>query len=282
MALISRNDEQIKVGLTIGLTAGSSSFVFDGTSGKLDYRYYDLVVSEISGRGILVKGLDFSWNSVTGTFTLLQSGDLFQNNQFYNIHFEPLAGSTPSVSGIIIDYTYFIRNINIPNIAPTPNNPILERLNSFIEKYEPECLLNILGYELYKLLLTESSQRMLDIIYGAEYFDEVGDLRKWNGLVYDPKISLIANYIYYFFQEASATQTTGVATSVSKTESAVSVSPADKMINAWNFFSSETKSLIIFLWMKKDGSDKRVYPEFSSSQYFKTVDFSRHNNIFGI
>jgi hypothetical protein len=94
-------------------------------------------------------------------------------------------------------------------------------------------------------------------------------------------ISLIANYIYYYFQEASATQTTGVSTSVSKPDAGVNVSPADKMINAWNFFSEQTFEMEEFLWLQESGGS-RTYPEFTDKQFHKTMDFSRPNNVFGI
>lgn len=87
----TRYDEQIRVGTTIGLVAGASGFVFDGTGGKPDYRGYQIVPTEISGRGILINGVDYSWNYATGEFQLLLPGDLLQPNAYYNIHFEPSA-----------------------------------------------------------------------------------------------------------------------------------------------------------------------------------------------
>jgi hypothetical protein len=183
----------------------------------------------------------------------------------------------------IIDSTYFVRKINIPNIdaSVNPRNaPILERLNSFIDQYEPECLVNILGYELYKVVKSETSQRVSDLINGAEFTDDEGRFRKWRGLVYEPKVSLIANYVYYKFQEDSAKQTTGVSTSVNKTASGDSKSPEYKMLDAWNFFSSETREMVSFLWNKNRLSPE-VYPEFNY-RYNETLYFSRPTNFLGI
>jgi hypothetical protein len=272
MSLIVRNDEQVQVGTTVGLVAGSSSFTFDGSSvGVPDYRGYEIVISEISGRGVLIRGVDYSWNSSTGIFTLLQVGDIFQPNTFYNVHFEIQGGlllySIVAYGKSIIDESFFIRDITIPN---TSNEAVLERLTLFIEKYEPECLKKIFGYKLYKLLKSEVSQRMTDIIFGTEYTDTYGNLCSWQGLVHDVNISLIANYVYFFFQEASATQTTGVSTSISKTESGTSVSPYFKMQSAWNFFSKEVNDLIYFLRSQSD-----VYPEISDWQFSKALEFSR-------
>lgn len=96
---LERGDEQIQVGVTTGLVAGATSFVFDGTGGKPDYRNYDITFSEIDGRGIMKKGVDYSWDKVSGTFQLLLAGDQFQNGVYYNIHFNPiLLSSSGSVS----------------------------------------------------------------------------------------------------------------------------------------------------------------------------------------
>lgn len=184
----------------------------------------------------------------------------------------------------LIDSSFFIRKINIPNVDPgvnQRNGPILERLNSFIAQYEPECLNNILGYALYKVLKLEDSPRMTELLNGAEYIDSDGVLRRWNGLKNDElKVSLIANYIYYKFQEDSAKQTTGVSTSVNKTASGDSKSPEYKMLDAWNFFSSETRKMVSFLW-NKNRLDTEVYPEFNY-RYNETLDFSRPTNFLGI
>ncbi|MEO7520390.1 MAG: hypothetical protein ABIW79_01110, partial [Gemmatimonas sp.] len=87
--LLSRKDEQIKVGTTVGFVTGATSFTFDGTGGKPDYIGWEIVPSELTGRGILVRGLDYSWDKTVGTFTLLQAGDVFPEFLYYNIHFEP-------------------------------------------------------------------------------------------------------------------------------------------------------------------------------------------------
>lgn len=100
-----RDDEQIKVGSTTGLVAGDSSFVFDGTGGKKDYRGWTIVVDECTGRDIMVEGLDFSWDKISGTFQLLQSGDLFASGQWYNIHFNSQLNEQVSSYPTVTDFT---------------------------------------------------------------------------------------------------------------------------------------------------------------------------------
>lgn len=181
----------------------------------------------------------------------------------------------------IINQSFFVGDLNIPNLSSaTAGTAILERLNVFIAKYEPQCLLQILGYPLYKVFTPESSARMTDLLDGAEYVDAAGNIQKWQGLVHDD-LSLIAAYIYYFYQQASASQSTGINTQIPKgAAGATPTSPVVKMVDAWNFFSKEVEDMLFFLWMKKDIDGNRVYPEFSASQYHKTKNLSRTINEF--
>lgn len=104
---------------------------------------------------------------------------------------------------MIINASYFVGEINIPN---TDSGPILERVNFFIQKYEPEFLTDLLGYPLYKAFITGISvvppavpaSRFTDIIFGAEYTDRNGIPRKWKGLVVtnSPVYALSGSYSY--------------------------------------------------------------------------------------
>lgn len=117
---LCRDDEQIKVGVTPGFNAGLQIVVFDGTDGKPNYIGWNIVPSELTGRGILDLGLDYSWNPLNGTFTLLQTGDTLQVNTKWNIHFDCIAqtsgNSTPTITDFeinlisadtVLDNTYF-------------------------------------------------------------------------------------------------------------------------------------------------------------------------------
>lgn len=277
---IPRIDEQIKVGTTLGLVAGAASFTFDGsTVGLKDYRNYEIVPTEINNRGILIRGVDYSWNYTTGQFDLLQPLDFFKVNTYYNIHFEnPVVAPGPVVVSSLVTLDYFVRDIELVNIDPTKgtNTPWVQKLNLFIQKYEQQCLSKILGYALYKALLNESSQRITDLVFGAEFTDLNGCLQKWKGLVRPSElISLIANYIFFYKEEYQKSSTTGTGTIIVKPEIGMLVSPGDKMSQAWNFFSEETYSMTDFLWVKKDGSGVRVYPEFTRYQYSETRRISR-------
>lgn len=285
MPIITRNDEQIQVGTTPGLVAGLSYFVFDGTFGKPDYRGFDLLIFEYAGRQPMIKDLDYSWDYVTGLFNLLQAPfgvqEVFQAAQWYTVQFQnPLPAPIIIVPANLIDWSYFIRDITIPNIDPTNerNAANYERINMFIQKYEPRCLTKILGYELYKVVLNETSQRILDLVYGAEYTNGFGKLVRWNGIVRpEVRISLIANYIYYYYQQSNATQTTGVSTSIAKTDAGRSTSPVEKMVNAWNFYSSEVKLMCDFLLYSEN-----EYLEINGWEVSNTLRISRTINLMSL
>lgn len=170
----------------------------------------------------------------------------------------------------IVNQSFFIREIELPNLTHASD---LERLTNSILKYEPQCLLKILGYPLYKLFGTESSTRMTELLSGGEYNDGEGNLRKWQGIVHNTTISLIANYVYFYIKSDKAIHTSGTGSSTSKSEAGNAISPSPQMCAAWNFFSAETFDMICFLWLKKiDGV--RVYPEFSYAQFLETKRFS--------
>lgn len=103
--LLTRNDEQIKCDTTIGFVSGTTTFIFDGTVGKPSYIGWDIVPSELTGRGILTKDLDYTWDKITGLFTLLQAGDVFQTSQYYNIHFEPIQNTAGNSILTINDFS---------------------------------------------------------------------------------------------------------------------------------------------------------------------------------
>lgn len=88
----------------------------------------------------------------------------------------------------LIDASYFVGELTIPN---TDSQPIAERVQWFIDKYEPQFLQMLLGYPLYKAFVAGMNvtppatpdQRFLDILYGKEYTDIQGRVQKWKGVI---------------------------------------------------------------------------------------------------
>lgn len=152
--LLVRNDEQIRVAYTPGLVEGATSFTFDGSEtavgsgiNKPDYVGWEIVPSEIGGRGILVRGLDYSWDVLTGTLTLLQPNDTFQFAQYFNIHFETSqtqAGN--SVAPTVRDFSIIFKDDNY-SLAPLDFSKklIVDPSGTYLEIQLPDITLVVEG-----------------------------------------------------------------------------------------------------------------------------------------
>jgi hypothetical protein len=95
----------------------------------------------------------------------------------------------------LIDKSYFNFDVSISDSA-------FNDVDNWIDRYEKEILTQLLGYELYKLVAnsTDTSGRLYDLINGKEYtvsHNGRDQLVKWNGLINEDKVSLIAYYVYY-------------------------------------------------------------------------------------
>lgn len=137
--LLTRDDEQIIVDTTPGFDAGLQVVVFDGTGGKPDYIGWTIVPSELTGRGILALDLDYTWDAITGTFTLLQAGDLLTTGTYYNIHFDPMIGSGGGSVPTITDFSSRIIDVD-DNILDTDfgGTIIFEPLGIYLEAQLPD------------------------------------------------------------------------------------------------------------------------------------------------
>jgi hypothetical protein len=136
---------------------------------------------------------------------------------------------------------YFKNEIRIPNILE--NGSYTTEITDAITKYETECRIDLLGYELNKLLEADLSegipqtQRFKDLVNGAEFtHPDTGQLLKWIGFVNNEKESLLAYYIYYNYVYNDNIHLSGVGSVNVQPENAVKVSPFDKLQIAWSKF----------------------------------------------
>lgn len=177
---LTRDDEQIQVDFTPGFVSGTNSFVFDGTSGKPDYTGWKIVPSELTGRGILVEGLDYSWDSATGTFTLLQGGDKFQTGNYYNIHFDPIvnpiANSYPTLRDFEIE---FINNTTVLDASFFGKKLIIEPGPAYIEVTLPPIATVVSG----RPLMVEVAGSLTP--FCVKFIPDSSDIINWlNGHIY--------------------------------------------------------------------------------------------------
>ena len=121
----------------------------------------------------------------------------------------------------LIDATYFVRDINLPAGA---YNTIV----ASVARYERDILIQLLGYDLYKLVAAYNSstspQRIKDIVEGKEY-TEGSHTVKWNGLKNSEKVSLLAYYVYIEYIRDHAVDFQNVGATASTVENGVNVGP---------------------------------------------------------
>jgi hypothetical protein len=177
----------------------------------------------------------------------------------------------------LIDHTYFIGELNIPN---TDRADVQERLALMIKKYEGEFFLDLFGYEMYKNFaanLSSPSGVWADLLNGVEYTYN-SKPAKWRGLKNSTdKLCILANYVYYHFMRDSETQTAGMGEVKTKPENAVSISPAGKMARAWNEMSTWIGEMIQFLNTNRDS-----YSGWSNQSSYSIERKFRPINIFGV
>lgn len=173
----------------------------------------------------------------------------------------------------LITPAYFVGEINIPN-AGTPK--VDERITTFINQYEPDCLEKLLGKALYASYKSDATTaRMLGLLNGIDYTVS-GTTYHWNGLIEGNNVSLIAYYIYFYMMKDMATITTQIGEKVVVAEDTKAVSSGDKRVNAWNRFSLKAHNLFSFLW------NNSGYPEVSWTDLVKLTDKFRPINSFGL
>lgn len=124
----------------------------------------------------------------------------------------------------LIDKSYFTKELHIGDLSNTlDGTPAM--LDAYIVRYEKEYLIKLLGKELYN-----------EFMAGLE---EDPVLQKWidlqNEIVdADLKISPIANYVYFNWQERNYTKNVGIGQVKNKAENATVVRPYDAQVKAWN------------------------------------------------
>lgn len=161
---------------------------------------------------------------------------------------------------MIIDNGYFIDEIFIPHAKPSVTDSMLDLDNdivSFIENYSKECLIECLGYGLYKAFSNEldvstenglkatADSKWNDLLNGKEYTDSRGELCIWPGIVTktgDTKNkSFIADYVYFFYEKSSDDSRVGIGNVKETSKNSVQVSKRPKVVNAWRNFTKKVQ-----------------------------------------
>lgn len=110
----------------------------------------------------------------------------------------------------------FIGEQNIPN---TDETPTANKVQWFIDEYEPKLLEHLFGSVLYADYLAGVIEDPIDV--------------KWTLLQAQCKRAIVC-YVYYYFMNDNITYNSGVGNVKAKTENAASAQSWDKMVKAWN------------------------------------------------
>jgi hypothetical protein len=145
----------------------------------------------------------------------------------------------------IIDGSYFIDNIMIPQAYDSSTEQTATDVLYAIQKHEIAVLDDLLGYKLRKALFADldgngepQSQRFKDLINGSEFTIEEDDNRlcKWKGFRNSEKDSLIAYYVYYQYVYQYHIHLSGVGSVNYQAENGEKATPFDKLEIAWRNF----------------------------------------------
>lgn len=158
----------------------------------------------------------------------------------------------------LIDYTYLDGKLTLGLTMDAASQQLITK---YIDEYEPEFLLSLMGFSLNKLFAANPNEQIYkDIKEGKEFINMRGLPDKWPGLVYTKgtvKKSPIANYVYYWYMRKQATSTTPSGEKKTKTQNAEDTSPAVKMSSAWYEMKETCKKFIDFMYANTD-----TYPAF--------------------
>jgi hypothetical protein len=142
----------------------------------------------------------------------------------------------------VIDTSYFVGDIEIPNIAQPE---ISTDVTNSIKVFEKEVLIALLGYPMWKdlqaaLASPVSGDKWDKLLNGGEFtFSFEGEIktRYWEGLKGLEKKSLIAYFVYFMHRRKRATYMSGVNTEVeADSENSTRTTPIDRLIYVWNEF----------------------------------------------
>lgn len=185
----------------------------------------------------------------------------------------------------LIDLSYFVGELNIPNID---RPAVAEPLNYFIKSNEAKMLRDVLGYPLWKaftdgIAVGSPEQKWLDLRDGKEYSYFSNYTEKWDGIKFTVdtegtmKKSMIANYVYCQWMRDKHTQSAGQGEQKAKQINADNANPDQKIARAWNEMIDWIKSMICYL-----DRHRETYPEWIKQNRYLLRKNYWYINVFGI
>lgn len=188
---------------------------------------------------------------------------------------------------MLINNSYFVAERDVPNTNYLDASSLLDNIINVREK---EYLIDALGYELFVKFMTAlkaetDEQRMLDLLFGADFIGFNGRPTRWEGFVKvledtadpleitidgeevevpitgvpiaDELTSPICDYVYFYWLRKKRTNTGDIGEVKAEGQNSFVVSARRKGVEAWNTMVTRTKKLQEFMQVNSS-----VYPEF--------------------
>lgn len=195
----------------------------------------------------------------------------------------------------LIDRTYFVGPLHIPQANASG---VAENLDLHIQRYEPRYLRAAMGPSMYAAFaaglaagsvpyfseafsdafLKSTLAVRWDWLVNGHTFSVNNTPVIWPGLASDE--SPIAAFVYWQWRKNhfTTTQSTGGET-LGSYENATAVSPAQKMVDAWNGMVEQTRALSMIL------GTTGLYPEFAQRELAcnpDSIDVYHYQNTMGL
>tara|TARA_R110000803_G_scaffold113406_1_gene181763 strand:- start:821 stop:1516 length:696 start_codon:yes stop_codon:yes gene_type:complete len=156
--------------------------------------------------------------------------------------------------------TYYKNELYVPHAKPGITDSVLAvegKLEDFINVYERDCLIKVLGHQLAKefmdeldstqpnFLKTSADIKWNDLLNGKAYTNpnNQDETLYWKGIrtksllsssVYD--MSFLANYVYYYYEANANVVRTEAGNQQINAKNSERVYSGEKTVNAWNKF----------------------------------------------
>ena len=153
---------------------------------------------------------------------------------------------------------FYKNEIYLPNAKSDISDDVLtieSELTDFIIEYEEECLITCLGYLLAKEFMSNLDSTQTDglivgadakwgfLLNGKEYTNSDGNVVNWKGLRFASVSggvidrSLLAYYVYYYYESNSYITRSSVGNQIPLAKNAETITPTQKVTKAWRKFS---------------------------------------------
>lgn len=190
----------------------------------------------------------------------------------------------------IIDETYFIKELRIPNTSEIDVSGSDAPFVMWIDQYARLCLQDALGSDLFidfdsdvtaGVLDAGAEQRWKNLVNGVDYTYQGKDY-SWKGLIFTEgtfKGSVLAYFVYCHWLEYQLSQQTGLGESRGEAVNSMSANSTHRYVTTWNTFvkmyQGRTTATSTLTYVK--GVPFYDYFGDNPTGYVSLIDFLKHN-----